>query len=173
MLDVINNKWPASAAGSSSSYDDARSVADDYLKSIDVITTGFGHYGVVVTDMDEARAWLTETVDDGWAETKTVWGSAFGCHVASRIRNDIEIELIQPVEQSFFLNGLQKNGPGLHHAAFYVGDIDSTVENLRNANADFLDPTIRNGVHGRIIFVSSSVIQPLAIEICEPYADGH
>ena len=173
MLDIINDRWPAAAAGQSTKYEESRRIADDYLESIDVITTAFGHYGVVVADMDEARVWLAENVDAGWAGSKTVWGSAFGCHVASHIRNDVEIELIQPVEKSFFLDGLRKNGPGLHHAAFYVGDINSTVESLRNAGADFLDPSIRNGVHGRIIFVSSAAISPLAIEICEPYADDH
>ena len=167
MFDTIAGHWPASAHDKS--YDDSRRIAREYLDSVNIAATAFGHFGILVTDMGLARAWLTANVDPTWAETQAVWGAAFGCHIVSHVGNGIEIELIQPVEQSFLLDALEQHGPRLHHVAFYVDSIESTVQCFQDAAADILDPDLRNGAHGRVAFVSAADIHPLAVEVCEHY----
>ena len=64
---------------------------------------------------------------------------------------------------------LEKKGPGIHHLAFEVDDVDAAVQELLAKGVRMIDKTPRKGAHGnRIAFIHPSETQGVLIEICQP-----
>lgn len=64
---------------------------------------------------------------------------------------------------------LEKKGPGIHHLAFEVEDIDAAVKELLDKGIRMIDKTPRIGAHGsRIAFIHPSETGGVLIEICKP-----
>lgn len=63
---------------------------------------------------------------------------------------------------------LERRGPGLHHMALRVDDLESEIERLRAAGADFIDPTPRPGRAGtRVVFLQPRWGGGVLIELVE------
>jgi len=92
-----------------------------------------------------------------------------GVKVASIEIDSITIELIQPLDKSSNLNKfLDKHGPGPHHIAFKVDDIEKSLEELKNSGVKLIDEIPRTGAHGKkIAFVRPSKSTGTLIELCE------
>ena len=64
---------------------------------------------------------------------------------------------------------LEKNGPGIHHLAFEVDDVDAAVKELLDKGIRMIDQTPRKGAHGnRIAFIHPKETGGVLIEICQP-----
>jgi methylmalonyl-CoA epimerase len=67
---------------------------------------------------------------------------------------------------------LARNGPGLHHVAYQVGDIDAALAELKRAGLELIDQQPRNGIRGsRVAFMHPRATGGVLTEIVEP-ADG-
>jgi methylmalonyl-CoA/ethylmalonyl-CoA epimerase len=67
---------------------------------------------------------------------------------------------------------LHKRGPGLHHVAYQVGDIDATLGALREAGMPLIDERARVGIRGsRVAFLHPRATGGVLTEIVEP--SGH
>jgi methylmalonyl-CoA epimerase len=67
---------------------------------------------------------------------------------------------------------LAKNGPGLHHVAYQVSDIEGTLEKLKAAGMELIDEHPRTGIRGsRVAFMHPRASAGVLTEIVEP-ADG-
>lgn len=63
---------------------------------------------------------------------------------------------------------LAKRGPGIHHLAFEVDDVDAAVEELLAKGIRMIDSTPRKGAHGnRIAFIHPAETGGVLIEICQ------
>jgi hypothetical protein len=91
-----------------------------------------------------------------------------GVHVARGDFHGIELEFIQPVGPSFFLEALQAGGEAVHHVSFTVADIDAGHAALADAGESSLGG-IRQGSHGRIAFFSPSEVAPVCVELCQQH----
>jgi methylmalonyl-CoA/ethylmalonyl-CoA epimerase len=68
---------------------------------------------------------------------------------------------------------VKQRGPGLHHIAFEVDDIVSTLEHLRGQGARLVDEEPRTGGGGtRIAFVHPSSCGGLLVELVERKQEG-
>jgi methylmalonyl-CoA epimerase len=68
---------------------------------------------------------------------------------------------------------LSKRGPGLHHVAYRVADIDSTLNALASAGLRLIDERPRVGIRGsRVAFVHPASTGGVLTEIVEP-REGH
>ena len=66
---------------------------------------------------------------------------------------------------------LAKKGPGIHHVAYQVEDIDSVLESLKAAGVRLIDETPRIGIRGsRVAFLHPSASGGVLTEIVEPAA---
>jgi methylmalonyl-CoA epimerase len=64
---------------------------------------------------------------------------------------------------------LAKKGPGLHHVAYQVADIDATLDELRAAGLRLIDETPRTGIRSsRVAFLHPSATGGVLTEIVEP-----
>ena len=68
---------------------------------------------------------------------------------------------------------LAKRGPGLHHVAYQVGDVDSTLAQLRERGLRLIDETPRTGIRdSRVAFLHPASSGGVLTEIVQP-AEGH
>ena len=64
---------------------------------------------------------------------------------------------------------LEKKGPGIHHLAFEVDDVDAAVQELLEKGVRMIDKAPRQGAHGnRIAFIHPSETGGVLIEVCQP-----
>jgi methylmalonyl-CoA/ethylmalonyl-CoA epimerase len=68
---------------------------------------------------------------------------------------------------------LAKRGPGLHHVAYEVADIETTLDELRQAGLHPLDKHPRVGIGGsRVAFLRPKEIGRVLVEVVEPARHG-
>jgi methylmalonyl-CoA/ethylmalonyl-CoA epimerase len=66
---------------------------------------------------------------------------------------------------------LAAKGPGLHHVAYQVSDIDATLEALKQAGLQLIDQQPRTGIRGsRVAFMHPRATVGVLTEIVQPAA---
>lgn len=66
---------------------------------------------------------------------------------------------------------LARQGPGLHHVAYQVADIDATLSALKQAGMRLIDEQPRGGIRGsRVAFLHPSATAGVLTEIVQPAA---
>jgi methylmalonyl-CoA/ethylmalonyl-CoA epimerase len=68
---------------------------------------------------------------------------------------------------------LEKKGPGLHHVAYAVSDIDAALGKLKDSGIDLIDSEPRQGIRdSRVAFLHPKSTGGVLTEIVQP-AEGH
>ena len=63
---------------------------------------------------------------------------------------------------------LEKKGPGIHHVAFEVDDVDAAVQELLAKGVRMIDQAPRDGAHGcRIAFIHPAETGGVLMELCQ------
>ncbi|RII31020.1 MAG: methylmalonyl-CoA epimerase [Geobacter sp.] len=80
-----------------------------------------------------------------------------------------KIELLEPIgEDSPIAKFLEKNGPGIHHLAYEVGDIAAAITKLQAGGTRMIDEKPRSGAHGALIaFVHPKSSNGVLTELCQ------
>lgn len=80
-----------------------------------------------------------------------------------------KIELLEPTDPaSPIAKFLEKNGPGIHHIAYEVEDIEAAIAHMLAQGARMIDAAPRNGAHGtRIAFVHPKSSNGVLTELCQ------
>lgn len=114
---------------------------------------GIHHLGLAVDDLDEAVA-TYERVFGALVEHREHVPEQ-GVEAASLRVGDGRVELLAPLgEETPVGKFLAKRGPGMHHVAYEVADIRSTLAELARAGAELIDPEPRPGLFGlQVAFV--------------------
>jgi methylmalonyl-CoA/ethylmalonyl-CoA epimerase len=83
------------------------------------------------------------------------------------------VQLLEATGPGVVERFLARHGPGLHHAAFEVSDIDEAVADLRSRGVRMVDETPRPGGMGtRIAFVHPAACPGLLLELVEMPSAG-
>jgi methylmalonyl-CoA/ethylmalonyl-CoA epimerase len=87
---------------------------------------------------------------------------------------DAHVELIAPLTpDSSVARFLDRRGPGLHHVAYRVDDIETTLRTLSAAGIRLIDESPRTGIRGsRVAFLHPSSSAGVLTEIVQPAAHG-
>jgi LAO/AO transport system kinase len=123
------------------------------------------HVGVAVTDLQQAIQFYEHiglTADHReTVETEKV-------HAAMLPTADSRIELLEPsASDSPISKFLEKRGPGLHHIALRVPDLDGTIARLRESGARLLnEPRAGAGGH-RYVFVHPASTGGVLLELIQ------
>jgi methylmalonyl-CoA/ethylmalonyl-CoA epimerase len=68
---------------------------------------------------------------------------------------------------------IAKRGPGLHHVAYQVSDIESALAELAQAGLELIDKVPRTGIGGaRVAFLEPKSTGRVLVEIVEPAHHG-
>lgn len=124
------------------------------------------HVGVAVPDLAEGAApWTLLGVV--WQEDELIEDQ--GVRVRVLQAGEVFIELIAPTgDDSTVARFLASRGPGLHHLAFRVADIETELERLASEGVRLVDRTPRPGRAGsRVAFVHPSWANGVLVELVE------
>ena len=126
------------------------------------------HIGVAVEDLDEAIALYGEKLEMPLVHRETV--TEQGVEAVLLDVGDSHVELLRPLsEETAVGKFLARRGPGLHHVAYRVTDIDGALEALAAAGMRLIDERPRTGIRGsRVAFVHPGSTGSVLTEIVEP-----
>jgi methylmalonyl-CoA/ethylmalonyl-CoA epimerase len=129
------------------------------------------HVGVAVEDIDAALPLYRDALGLPLAHRETV--EEQGVEAALLDVGDGHIELIAPLgPETGVAKFLAKRGPGLHHVAYAVDDIDAALEAVREAGLRLIDERPRVGIrNSRVAFVHPSATGGVLTEIVQPAED--
>jgi len=130
------------------------------------------HVGVAVSDMDAALNLYRDGLGLALAHRETVQEQ--GVDAALLDVGDGHVELLAPLGPETPVGKyLAKRGPGLHHVAYAVEDIESELSRLRDAGLRLIDETPRVGIRdSRVAFVHPSATGGVLTEIVQPAEGG-
>jgi methylmalonyl-CoA/ethylmalonyl-CoA epimerase len=130
------------------------------LKKID-------HIGIAVTSIDEAIPFYRDMLGMALLGVEEV--AEQRVKVAMLQIGESKIELLEPTSpDSPVAKFLEKNGPGVHHLAYEVEDIDAAILKLEREGTRMIDHTSRAGAHGaRIAFIHPKSSGGVLTELCQ------
>jgi methylmalonyl-CoA/ethylmalonyl-CoA epimerase len=130
------------------------------------------HIGVAVEDVDAALALYEESFEMELAHRETV--ESQGVEAVLLDVGDGHVELLRPLGPETAVGKfLARKGPGLHHVAYAVEDIDATLARLVAAGLELIDSEARTGIRAsRVAFLHPRSTGGVLTEIVEP-AGGH
>lgn len=125
------------------------------------------HIGIAVNSLDETLPFYRDMLGMAFLGIEEVAGQKV--KVAMLEIGESKIELLEPTSpDSPVARFLEKNGPGIHHVAYEVADINSAIERLEREGARMIDRTPRNGAHGAsIAFVHPKSSNGVLTELCQ------
>jgi methylmalonyl-CoA/ethylmalonyl-CoA epimerase len=130
------------------------------------------HIGVAVDDLDAAIALHERAYGMAVAHREVV--QAQGVEAVLLDVGENHVELLLPLDEETPVGRfLSKRGPGLHHVAYQVADVQATLDVLRERGLQLIDETPRTGIRGsRVAFLHPASSGGVLTEIVQP-SEGH
>jgi len=130
------------------------------------------HIGVATDDLDASLALYEDSMEMPLAYRETV--EEQGVEAVLLDVGDCHVELLSPLGPDTPVGKfLERKGPGLHHVAYRVDDIDATLTQLAAAGLELIDAEPRTGIRdSRVAFLHPRSTGGVLTEIVEP-AKGH
>jgi methylmalonyl-CoA epimerase len=129
------------------------------------------HVGVATDDLDAALALYEGSLGMPVAHRETV--ESQGVEAVLLDVGDGHVELLRPLGPDTPVGKyLEKKGPGLHHVAYAVSDIDETLAGLKEAGIELIDSEPREGIRdSRVAFLHPKSTGGVLTEIVQPAED--
>ena len=126
------------------------------------------HVGVAVEDLDAAIALYEGSFEMALAHRETV--ESQGVDAVLLDVGEGHVELLAPLGPDTAVGKfLARKGPGLHHVAYAVEDIEAALEQVRGAGLELIDTEPRAGIRGsRVAFLHPRSTGGVLTEIVEP-----
>jgi methylmalonyl-CoA/ethylmalonyl-CoA epimerase len=124
------------------------------------------HIGIAVQSIEEAIPFYRDSLGMILQGTEEVPSQKV--KVAFLAIGESKIELLEPTSpESPVAKFLKKNGPGVHHVAYSVPDIEAAIAKLIASGTKMIDTVPRVGAHGaRIAFIHPKSSGGVLTEIC-------
>jgi methylmalonyl-CoA/ethylmalonyl-CoA epimerase len=130
------------------------------------------HIGVAVAEIDASLDLYRRLFELDVAHREVV--SEQGVEAALLDVGENHVELLAPLGPDTPIGKfLASKGPGLHHVAYQVSDIDAVLAALKDAGAELIDQRPRTGIRdSRVAFLHPRATGGVLTEIVQP-APGH
>ncbi len=125
------------------------------------------HIGIATNELqDAAKIWL-DALGLDLAHTEEV--PEQGVRVTMLRIGETHIELLEPLTPNSPVGKfLAKRGPGIHHIALAVADIEAALVNLKNKGAKLIDEKPRRGANGCLVaFIHPSAANGVLLELVQ------
>ncbi|MGI8512351.1 MAG: methylmalonyl-CoA epimerase [Solirubrobacteraceae bacterium] len=129
------------------------------------------HVGVAVSDLEAALALYEGALGMPVAHREVV--SEQGVEAVLLDVGENHVELLAPLGPETPVGRyLERHGPGIHHVAYQVPDIEAALAQARDAGLRLIDETPRTGIRdSRVAFVHPAALGGVLTELVEPAAD--
>ena len=126
------------------------------------------HVGVATEDLDSAIALYEGTFGMPVAHRETV--ESQGVEAVLLDVGEGHVELLRPLGPDTPVGKyLERKGPGLHHVAYAVSDIDEALGKLKESGVELIDSEARVGIRdSRVAFLHPKATGGVLTEIVEP-----
>jgi methylmalonyl-CoA/ethylmalonyl-CoA epimerase len=130
------------------------------------------HIGVAVEQIEPALEFYRDSFQLVLAHREVVADQ--GVEAALLDVGEGHVELLAPLGAETPVGRfLARQGPGLHHVAYQVTDIDATLATLKQAGLELIDQQPRTGIRGsRVAFMHPRATAGVLTEIVEPAGGG-
>lgn len=130
------------------------------------------HIGVATDDLEASLRLYESSMEMPLAHRETV--EEQGVEAVLLDVGDCHVELLSPLGPDTPVGKfLAKKGPGLHHVAYRVDDIESTLAALSEAGVELIDSKPRTGIRdSQVAFLHPRSTGGVLTEIVQP-AEGH
>jgi methylmalonyl-CoA/ethylmalonyl-CoA epimerase len=125
------------------------------------------HLGIATNGIDEALAFWQDALGLDHIHTETVEDQKV--RVAMLPIGESRIELLEPTSgDSPISKFLEKRGPGIHHIAVEVDDIDAAIRHLKRKGMRLIDEAPRIGAEGCLVaFVHPASANGVLLELVQ------
>ena len=126
---------------------------------------GIHHLGVAVENLDAALATYQRLFGAQVEHRATVKDQ--GVRAAVIRVGEGRVELLEPLGSETPVGRfLASRGPGMHHVAYEVADLDTTLAELEDAGADLIDVRPREGLFGlEVAFIHPDSVHGVLSEV--------
>ena len=150
---------------------DLPGVPDGISQLLPEGTAGFvDHIGIAVRDLDEGIALYRDLLGLELERREEVASENVRVAFLKLDRAGAlgHVELLAPMSDKGNIAAfIERKGPGLHHIALAVEDIEAVMERCRQAGMRLLDETPRTGAGGKqIVFLHPKSCGGVLVEIC-------
>jgi methylmalonyl-CoA/ethylmalonyl-CoA epimerase len=137
-----------------------------------MMLTRINHIGIAVRSIDETLPFYRDNLGMALVGVEEVVEQKV--RVAMLQVGESKIELLEPTaEDSPVAKFLEKSGPGIHHLAYEVEDIEAAIAGLLGDAVRMIDERPRSGAHGtRIAFVHPKSSNGVLTELCQPAVEN-
>jgi methylmalonyl-CoA/ethylmalonyl-CoA epimerase len=131
------------------------------------------HVGIAVDDIDTALAVYRDAFKMELVHRETI--AEQGVEAALLDVGDGHVELLQPLGPETAVGKfLSRRGPGIHHVAYRVDDVEAAIAALEAAGLRLIDEHPRRGIrNSRIAFLHPASTGGVLTEIVQPAAEAH
>ncbi|MBJ7244515.1 MAG: methylmalonyl-CoA epimerase [Solirubrobacteraceae bacterium] len=129
------------------------------------------HVGIAVEAIDPALELYETTLEMKLVHREVV--EEQGVEAVLLDLGENHIELLQPLSPDTPVGRfLERSGPGMHHIAYQVSDIESELARLRAAGIELIDEQPRVGIRGSLVaFAHPKYTGGVLTEIVQPAED--
>jgi methylmalonyl-CoA/ethylmalonyl-CoA epimerase len=126
---------------------------------------GIHHLGVAVTDLEQALETYEQLFGASVEHRATV--DEQGVRAASVRIGEDRVELLEPLGDDTPVGRfLTKRGPGMHHVAYEVSDLQAALAELAGAGAELIDERPRAGLFGlQVAFIHPDSVHGVLSEV--------
>ena len=126
------------------------------------------HIGIAVDDLDAAIALHEQTYGMRTVHRETL--AEQGVEAVLLDVGENHVELLRPLGDDTPVGRfLAKRGPGLHHVAYRVDDVDAALRALREQGMRLIDEEPRTGIRGsRVAFLHPAASGGVLTELVQP-----
>ncbi len=134
--------------------------------------TRIDHIGVAVEDLESAIKLYERDFEMELVHRETV--ESQGVEAVLLDVGDGHVELLAPLGPDTPVGKfIAKQGPGLHHVAYAVEDIEAELERLKENDTRLIDREARTGIRqSRVAFIHPAATGSVLTEIVQP-AESH
>ncbi len=123
------------------------------------------HVGIAVDDIDRALAFFRDALGLHVEESEEVASQRVRAHFLPAGESKLEL-LEATAADSAIAKYIAKRGPGMHHIAFRVDDIQAALEMLKGKGVRLIDEVPRPGAEGALVaFLHPSAAHGVLVEL--------
>jgi len=125
------------------------------------------HLGIAVNSIEEGKNFWSDIMGLGFEGTETV--EAQKVTTAFFPVGESEVELLESTAPDGpVAKYIEKKGPGIHHVAFRVENIEEALAELKEKGVKLIDEKPRNGAGGaKIAFLHPKATNGILVELCQ------
>ena len=137
------------------------------------VFTRIDHVGIAVADLEAAIAVHEATYGMPLVHRETV--ESQGVEAVLLDVGESHVELLRPLAEDTPVGRfLAKRGPGLHHVAYGVDDIEAALRALKAQGVRLIDEAPRTGIRGtRVAFLHPAASGSVLTELVQASATFH